>query len=63
MLSELEFAKEKFRQLLRMMPILVEEAEIRAKNEQEFQAIIDYLLDRIISVREEIKRLQNPKNG
>ncbi len=62
MMTKLEFAREKHRQLLVMMPHLIEEARARVNSEKEMQDFIDGLLDRIIAQRNEIKHLKRSNN-
>ncbi len=63
MMNELEFAREKYRQLMMMMPILVAEVRAKAKSELEAQALIDVLLDKILDARAAVKRLENSKKN
>lgn len=61
MLTDLEFAKEKYRQFLMIMPSLLAEAEAKAPNRRVAQAEIDRLLDHILYLRKQIQKLENRK--
>lgn len=56
MLSNLEFARERYRQTLMVMPGLVEEARSKTKTRAAFEAKIDALPDRLLEMQRDIRQ-------
>lgn len=58
MLTELEFSRERYRQTLMVMPYLVEEATQMAKTPAEREERINWLLDSLLRMQREIRKLE-----